>query len=215
MVPTLSHQNFAILIEALQHDLSAAQYTLIVCCIDVSAELRLLQARKLVERGVECLVLFGENQPDALFDLLKSQNVPYVITYTSGRDGSVSTRAKPDFCTILLRLLSPRQQKANILYFRASLKLLVTISLARVLTEPRSAGKVEEVPVDHPGLSQGWWAAEQDGQALHRWTNGDAVLSLPPSHGPMMLEIRASNGGMTYVIGAKATIESEIDRKVA
>jgi LacI family transcriptional regulator len=88
MVPTLSHQNFAILIEALQHDLSAAQYTLILCCIDVSAELRLLQARKLVERGVECLVLFGENQPDALFDLLKSQNVPYVITYTSGRDGT-------------------------------------------------------------------------------------------------------------------------------
>jgi LacI family transcriptional regulator, galactose operon repressor len=86
MIPTLSHQNFAILIEALQHDLAAARYTLILCCIDVSEELRLQQARKLVEQGVECLVLVGEEQPDGLFELLKSQNVPYVITYTSGRD---------------------------------------------------------------------------------------------------------------------------------
>jgi LacI family transcriptional regulator len=86
MIPTLSHQNFATLIEALQHDLGAAHYTLILCCIDVPADLRLLQARKLVEQGVECLVLVGEAQPEGLFDLLRSQNVPYVITYTSGRD---------------------------------------------------------------------------------------------------------------------------------
>ena len=86
MIPTLSHQNFALLIEALQQDLAAAHYTLILCCMDVAQDLRLQQARKLVERGVECLVLVGEAQPDALFDLLRSQNVPYVITYTSGRD---------------------------------------------------------------------------------------------------------------------------------
>jgi LacI family transcriptional regulator len=86
MIPTLSHQNFAILIEALQQDLAAAHYTLILCCMDVAEELRLQQARKLVERGVEYLVLVGEAHPDALFDLLQSQNVPYVITYTSGRD---------------------------------------------------------------------------------------------------------------------------------
>jgi LacI family transcriptional regulator len=86
MIPTLSHQNFAILIEALQHDLGAAHYTLILCCNDVAEQLRLRQARALVEQGVECLVLVGEAQPDGLFDLLNSQNVPYVITYTSGRD---------------------------------------------------------------------------------------------------------------------------------
>jgi LacI family transcriptional regulator len=84
MIPTLSHQNFATLIEALQHDLGAAHYTLILCCIETSAELRLQQARKLVEQGVECLVLVGEAQPPGLFDLLQSQKIPYVITYTSG-----------------------------------------------------------------------------------------------------------------------------------
>jgi LacI family transcriptional regulator len=86
MIPTLSHQNFATLIEALQQDLAAAQYTLVLCCMAVSEELRLQQARKLVEQGVECLVLVGESHPEAVFDLLISQSVPYVITYTSGRD---------------------------------------------------------------------------------------------------------------------------------
>jgi LacI family transcriptional regulator len=70
------------LIEALQQDLAAAHYTLILCCMDVADEMRLQQARKLVERGAECLVLVGEAHPDALFDLLRSQSVPY----TSGRD---------------------------------------------------------------------------------------------------------------------------------
>jgi LacI family transcriptional regulator len=88
MIPTLSHQNFAILIEALQHDLGAAQYTLILCCIETSAELRLGQARKLIEQGVECLVLVGEAQPAGMFELLKSRNIPYVITYTSGHLGT-------------------------------------------------------------------------------------------------------------------------------
>jgi LacI family transcriptional regulator len=88
MIPTLSHQNFATLIEALQHRLGAAQYTLLLCCVEASAELRLQQARKLLEQGVECLVLVGEAQPPALFDLLVSRKVPYVITYTSGRTGA-------------------------------------------------------------------------------------------------------------------------------
>jgi LacI family transcriptional regulator len=85
MIPTLSHQNFATLIEVLQHDLGAAHYTLVLCCMGQSDELRLQQVRKLVEQGIECLVLVGEAHPDAIFELLISQNVPYVVTYTSGR----------------------------------------------------------------------------------------------------------------------------------
>ena len=65
----------------------------------------------------------------------------------------------------------------------------------------RDAHEVREVPVDHPGLAQGWWAVERNGTALWRWTDGDAVLTLPASDGPAMLEIRAGNGGMTYLIG--------------
>jgi hypothetical protein len=66
----------------------------------------------------------------------------------------------------------------------------------------RSTTEVRDVPIDHPSLSQGWWAAERNGTAMRRWTNGEAVLPLPPFHGPTMLEIRASNGGMAYLTGS-------------
>ena len=64
MIPTLSHQNFAMLIEALQQDLGAAQlHADPRAASTYPTELRLQQARKLVEQGVECLVLVGEAQP--------------------------------------------------------------------------------------------------------------------------------------------------------
>jgi hypothetical protein len=63
----------------------------------------------------------------------------------------------------------------------------------------RGSDDVQDIPLDHPGLSQGWWAVEQEGLALHRWTDGAAVLSLPPLDGPAILEIHATNGGMAYV----------------
>jgi hypothetical protein len=73
----------------------------------------------------------------------------------------------------------------------------------------RDASDVREVPIDHPGLSQGWWAVEHEGTALRRWTNGNAVLPLPASHGPALLEIRAGNDGLDYVTN------TEQDRRVA
>jgi hypothetical protein len=43
----------------------------------------------------------------------------------------------------------------------------------------RGASEVRAIPLDHPGLSQGWWAVERDGTAMRRWTDGDAELVLP------------------------------------
>ena len=66
----------------------------------------------------------------------------------------------------------------------------------------RGASELREVPVDLPGLSQGWHEVERDGVALRRWTSGDAVLPLPVLSGPTMLEIRTGNGGMAYLTDA-------------
>ena len=38
----------------------------------------------MVEQGVECLVMIGLTQPPELFPFLREQNIPSVITYTSG-----------------------------------------------------------------------------------------------------------------------------------
>jgi collagen type I/II/III/V/XI/XXIV/XXVII alpha len=64
----------------------------------------------------------------------------------------------------------------------------------------RGRDEVREISIDHPSLSQGWWAVERDGATLRRWTNGDAMLPLSPCDDPTTLEIHASGGGMTYAI---------------
>lgn len=86
LIPTLGHQNFGVLIDALQRELSRAQLTLLLACDETSLDRRVQQARKMVERGVECLVLIGESHPPAVFDLLEAYRVPCVITYTTGRE---------------------------------------------------------------------------------------------------------------------------------
>jgi autotransporter passenger strand-loop-strand repeat protein len=48
------------------------------------------------------------------------------------------------------------------------------VMIAR-LTLKRGA-EMEEIPLDHPQLTDGWWATERDQTTLWRWTNGDAVV---------------------------------------
>jgi hypothetical protein len=66
----------------------------------------------------------------------------------------------------------------------------------------RRRGDIHDIPIDHPGLSQGWWPVERDGTALHRWTDGQAKLAFPADDRPAILEIWASNGGMVYATDA-------------
>jgi hypothetical protein len=53
---------------------------------------------------------------------------------------------------------------------------------------------VADIPKDHPMLTEGWWAAEQDDGALCRWTDGDAALA-PTDFG--LIEIRLA-GRLRY-----------------
>ena len=57
---------------------------------------------------------------------------------------------------------------------------------------------VQEIPLDHPALTQGWWMIERDTQGMCRWTDGQAKLQLPAIDGPAVLEIHATTAGMTY-----------------
>jgi hypothetical protein len=65
----------------------------------------------------------------------------------------------------------------------------------------RGADELREVPVDHPDLTQGWWAVERDGQIMSRWNDGEAVLPLPAMRGTAMLDIHLA-GSMTYIVDA-------------
>jgi len=76
----------------------------------------------------------------------------------------------------------------------------------------RTANEVSEVPMDHPGLTEGWWAVERDGQVMSRWTDGDAVVPLPAMSGDVMLEVHLA-GSMTYVV--EAAPEGQAERRAA
>ena len=66
--------------------------------------------------------------------------------------------------------------------------------------ELRSADGMEEVAIDHPALSQGWWKAERAGNTQQRWTNGDAKIPLP--NGPVLLELTIAGTGFYNVTAA-------------
>jgi len=69
-------------------------------------------------------------------------------------------------------------------------------SVSRIVWHDREGP--HDMPVDHPALDEGWWAVEREEHRLWRWTNGDALLPLPPD--AAMIEIQFV-GGMAYRIG--------------
>ena len=87
LIPTLSHQAISAMLESLQQVLGDAGYTLLLGRPDASPDRTVRQAMKMIEHGIECLVLMGEEQPKALMALLEQRNVFYVVAYTSGRMG--------------------------------------------------------------------------------------------------------------------------------
>ncbi|MBV8661659.1 MAG: LacI family DNA-binding transcriptional regulator [Hyphomicrobiales bacterium] len=79
--PTLSHGDFARAAEALQGELTAHGYTLLLACsqYDLAQEYRLV--RQFVERGVDAIALVGTTHEPELTTLLERQRVPYVNTF--------------------------------------------------------------------------------------------------------------------------------------
>jgi hypothetical protein len=73
----------------------------------------------------------------------------------------------------------------------------------RQITLCRGADAIP-VPLDHPGLTDGWWDVERDGPAMWRWTDGDARLPIanPAALLPAALLVIVLGGTMTYLAAA-------------
>jgi LacI family transcriptional regulator len=85
LIPGLGHPNFGHIIQALQSKLALHGYTLLLGCTNNSMQSAMDQALKMVERGIECIVLIGFTQPPRLFPYLADRKIPSVITYTTGK----------------------------------------------------------------------------------------------------------------------------------
>jgi LacI family transcriptional regulator len=79
--PALTHGDFARAIATIQAELQLAGYTLLLACSNYDPDQEYQQVRKFVERGVDGLVLVGENHHPQLLQLLERQHVPFVNTF--------------------------------------------------------------------------------------------------------------------------------------
>ena len=79
--PTLSHGDFGRAIHELQSELTERGYTLLLACSEYDPEQEFQQVRKLIERGVDALVLVGEAHHAGLMEFISLRNVPFVNTF--------------------------------------------------------------------------------------------------------------------------------------
>jgi LacI family transcriptional regulator len=110
VVPTLANEHFATAIQALQDELEAKGYTLLLACSEYDLQREYRQVRKMLERGVDAIAVVGEAHHPDLYPLLKQRGVPTVSTFTyPPKHGSVCVgvdnyRAFYDFTNHLLDL---------------------------------------------------------------------------------------------------------------
>lgn len=88
VVPTLDNAIFANATHALQKALEEKGYTLLVASHEFDLDNEVRVVRPLVERGIDALVLVGLDHAPALFALLASVNLPYVLTWALDRSGA-------------------------------------------------------------------------------------------------------------------------------
>src|ERR1700730_6815134 len=78
IVPTISNPVFAPAIAAIERELDAAGYALLINCCERDPERELAQARTLIERGVDGLLITGSEHVPELPALLARYRMPYV-----------------------------------------------------------------------------------------------------------------------------------------
>jgi len=108
--PTMTHGDFARATAAIQAELQIRGYTLLLACSNYDLEQEYQQARKFIERGIDGLILVGENHHPQLLELLERHGVPFVNTFvytpaTHGRCiGPDNRKALYELASYLIRL---------------------------------------------------------------------------------------------------------------
>ncbi|WP_192385379.1 LacI family DNA-binding transcriptional regulator [Mesorhizobium silamurunense] len=83
IIPTLDHAIYATMVDGLQARLSEKDVSLIINTSGYDIDLEYEQARLLVERGVESVVLVGSTHLPTTLAMLEQKRIEYVYTYTS------------------------------------------------------------------------------------------------------------------------------------
>jgi LacI family transcriptional regulator len=81
VIPTLAHSIYATEVQAIQNYLRVSGYSLVITTSDYRLDSEFEQARILLERGIEALVLVGDEHDPKLYRLIADQQIPYINTY--------------------------------------------------------------------------------------------------------------------------------------
>lgn len=82
VVPTLDHAIFARAIQAMQTELAASGYQLLIAASDYVPGLELAAVRAMLARGVDALMVVGADHLDETWALLTSAPVPVVLSWS-------------------------------------------------------------------------------------------------------------------------------------
>ncbi|PWJ88574.1 LacI family transcriptional regulator [Mesorhizobium loti] len=83
IIPTLDHAIYATMVDGLQARLAEKNVSLIINTSTYDIDLEYEQARLLVERGAESIVLVGSTHRSETLAMLEQKRIGYVYTYTS------------------------------------------------------------------------------------------------------------------------------------
>jgi LacI family transcriptional regulator len=86
VIPTLKHAIYASLVEALQQELGAGGYSLVIATSEYQLDQEVTQAQLLLERGAEGIVLVGGSHDPRLHPLLDTFGVAYTHAYIHQED---------------------------------------------------------------------------------------------------------------------------------
>lgn len=85
VIPTLNNAIFAASINSFESELQAVDFTLLVAVCNYDLEAEAIQIQRLLERGVEGLLLVGNDHTDAAYQALKRANAVYVNIWAYNR----------------------------------------------------------------------------------------------------------------------------------
>lgn len=91
LIPTLDYALYARMVGAASMTLSEAGISTLIATYDYDLDEEVREARNLLERGAEGLMLVGDNHRPGLHEMLDQSGVPYVCTYVSNPRGSHPT----------------------------------------------------------------------------------------------------------------------------
>lgn len=117
IIPTIDNAMFARGIEALQKYLSTRGYMLILATNGYDIDVELEQARNLVGRGIDGLILRGDCHHQALKDLLVARNIPSInvgVYNPNGDSASIGVDNEAAAYRAMMHLISLGHEKIGI-----------------------------------------------------------------------------------------------------